>query len=79
MSIYKEIIQNVINIYDDTPHPNKKCQDTKEDWMKYCFTTSYKKHTNFEFYKGSETCNNLFNDYYKCYVDDKKIKLNKKQ
>ena len=42
MSISKEIIQNVINIYDDTSHPNKKCQNIKEEWMKYCFFTSYK-------------------------------------
>jgi hypothetical protein len=26
---------------------------------------------NFEFYKGSKTCNNLFNNYYECFVNDK--------
>ncbi len=71
MSIYKKIIQNVINVYDDIPHPNKKCQNIKEEWMKYCFTTSSKQHKTFEFYKGSKTCNNLFNNYYECFVNDK--------
>ena len=70
--MYKEIIKDVINVYDDKPHSNKKCQNIKEEWIKYCFTTSNKKHKNFEFYKGSETCNKLFTEYYQCFIEDKK-------
>jgi hypothetical protein len=68
---YNEIFKNVINIYDDMPHPNQKCQDIKEEWIKFCFHTRNKKHKNFLFYKGSQTCNELFNDYYECFIDDK--------
>ena len=71
---YNEITKSVINIYDDIPHPNKKCQDTKEEWKIYCFydeNKENKKHKDFLFYKGSQTCNALFNDYYKCFVKDK--------
>ena len=38
---FNEITKNVINIYDDIPHPNQKCQDIKEEWMKFCFQKKY--------------------------------------
>ena len=72
---FNKIIKDVINIYDVIPHTNQKCQDIKEDWTKHCFfneNKKHKKHEDFLFYKGSETCNGLFNNYYKCFVKDKK-------
>lgn len=76
---HKEIIKDVINIFDEIKHPNIKCQYTKEEWMNFCFHTRNKSHKTFLYYKGSQYCNKLFNDYYECFVEDKKIKLNKKQ
>jgi len=70
---YNEIVKNVINIYDDIPHPNKKCNDIKEEWTKHCFyneNKKNKKHQNFVFYKGSQVCNKLFNEYYECFLKD---------
>jgi hypothetical protein len=74
MNKFNEITKNVINIYDGIPHSNTKCQNIKEDWTKYCFYNENKeniKHKEFLYYKGSQKCNELFNDYYKCYVKDK--------
>jgi hypothetical protein len=68
---YNEITKRVINIYDNMPHPNPKCQDIKEDWTKFCFYNENKKHKDFLYYKGSQKCNELFNDYYECFVKDK--------
>ena len=47
------------------------CQDIKEEWMKFCFHTRNKKHKTFIYYKGSQKCNELFNDYYECFINDK--------
>jgi hypothetical protein len=71
---FNEIVKDVINIYDEVPHQNQKCQDIKEDWTKHCFyseNNKNKKHKEFLFFKGSQTCNELFNGYYKCFVKDK--------
>ena len=71
---YNEIVKKVINIYDDMPHPNPKCQDIKEHWTKYCFYNENKeniKHKEILYYKGSQKCNKLFNEYYECFINDK--------
>jgi len=75
MNKYSEIIKDVINIYDKEIHPNQKCQDYKEEWMTYCFSTNNKKHQTFLFYKGTRICNELFNNYYECFVNDKRNKI----
>jgi len=67
---FNEITKKVINIYDDIPHPNKKCQDIKEEWTKFCFYNENKKHKDFLYYKGSQKCNELFNKYYECFIND---------
>jgi hypothetical protein len=70
MNTTNKILKDVINIYDNNNHPNTKCQNIKDEWTKYCFYTKKGKHEKFVFYKGSQICNQLFNDYYECFVND---------
>ena len=75
MNQYNEIIKDVINIYDETTHPNIKCQGLKEEWSQFCFHSKNNTHKNFKFYKGSQYCNQIFNNYYECFVNDKKDRI----
>jgi hypothetical protein len=63
-------------LYNDSSHLNqliRNLPDFKEDWTKHCFyseNNKNKKHKEFLFFKGSQACNKLFNEYYECFLKD---------
>jgi hypothetical protein len=62
----------MFNIYNETPHFDKKCQEIKEDWIKNCDDLNRNKYNNNIVLKGRETCKNIFKDYYDCHFNSNK-------
>ena len=56
----------IINIYDKKPHPNDKCEKIKIEWLTHCDILDRKLGN----YKSFAQCNDIFDNYYKCYMDD---------
>ena len=67
-----EIKNNIINIYDDAPHPNEECQNLKTEWITYCDNLNRKNNSALQNY---ERCSFLFSKYYECFFAD--IRKNK--
>jgi len=64
-------LKNIINVYDNLKHPNEDCQKIKDEWKKYCDCLNNSK---INCNKEQESCRNTFNNYFICYIEDKKIK-----
>lgn len=59
----------IVNIYDEKPHFNEKCQKIKEDWIKNCDDLNRNKKNNTVFFKERESCKDIFKNYYDCYIN----------
>jgi hypothetical protein len=67
----KKIYENLITIYDATPHPNELCQKIKMDWVKHCDRLNRNKLSNgIVLFKSLEQCNKIFDSYYSCYINN---------
>jgi hypothetical protein len=62
-------LNNVVNVYDEKKHSNVECQKIKEEWEKNCDCL---KDSN-KCLKERKDCLHIFDNYYKCHINQKNI------